>query len=157
MAVVLQDPAAVPGAFPRPARRDLPGDDRRPGSQEEVWDTLAGPLGLAGASIGERRSAGDGAPALAGVVERTGTGKHLHGVLLRLEKPAPGVAYVAAFTWGDKVSVMVSFYLYGEGAVDVAAREEVVWKEWVGERFPAPLRQPLPPADGTPPQCRDAS
>ena len=45
-----------------------------PGSQEEAWDALAGPLGLAGAATGERRSATDGAPALSGVVERIGKG-----------------------------------------------------------------------------------
>ena len=109
-----------------------------PGSQEEAWDALAGLLGLTGATTGERRSTGDGAPALAGVVERIGKAKDHHEALLRLEKPAPGAGYVAAFNWGGKVSVLVSFYLYGEGAEDVAAREEAAWQEWVGERFPAP-------------------
>jgi uncharacterized protein YndB with AHSA1/START domain len=109
-----------------------------PGSQEEAWAALEGPLGLAGATTGEHRSAGDGAPALSGVVERIGKAKDHHEALLRLDKPAPGAGYVAAFAWGGKVSVLVSFYLYGEGAADVAAREEAAWQGWVGERFPAP-------------------
>ena len=34
------------------------------------------------------------------------------------------------------MSALVSFYLYGEGVEDVAAREEIAWQWWVGERFP---------------------
>ncbi|HEX6901690.1 MAG TPA: SRPBCC domain-containing protein [Thermoanaerobaculia bacterium] len=112
-----------------------------PGTQEEAWDALAGGLGLAGATTGDHWSATAGAPALAGVVEQVGKVKDHHEAFLRLEKPAPGAAYVAAFTWGGKVQAMVSVYLYGEGVEDLAAREEPVWQEWWGERFPAPVEE----------------
>lgn len=113
-----------------------------PGSEEEAWAALTQELGLAGATQGERRSTSDGAPPLTGVVERIGRGKNLHEILLRLDQPAPGAAILAAFTWGGKVQVLVSLYLYGEGAEALAAREEEVWQGWMGERFPITAEAP---------------
>jgi hypothetical protein len=55
-----------------------------------------------------------------------------------MRSPPPEPAMSPPSPGGDKVSVLVSFYLYGEGAEDVAAREEPAWQEWMGERFPAP-------------------
>jgi uncharacterized protein YndB with AHSA1/START domain len=109
-------------------------------SEEEAWENLTGALGLAGATKGERRTASDGAPPLSGVVERAGRGKNLHEILLRLDEPAPGAAFVGAFTWGGKVQVMVSLLLYGQGVEAVAAREEPAWQRWLEERFPVAVK-----------------
>jgi hypothetical protein len=32
----------------------------------------------------------------------------------------------------------ISFYLYGEKAAEVAAREKPLWQAWVNELFPTP-------------------
>lgn len=106
------------------------------GSEEETWAALTGALGLTGAAKGERRTVSASAPPLSGVVERAGRGKNLHEMLLRLDEPAPGAAFLGAFTWGGKVQVMVSLLLYGPGVEAVAAREEPAWQRWLDERFP---------------------
>jgi len=110
-----------------------------PMSEEAAWEELAGALGLAGAAEGERRAAapGSGVPALAGVIERKGSGKHVHEVLLRLEEPAPGFSLLGAYTWGGKVHVAIMFYLFGERAAAAAARNEPLWQAWLNERFAA--------------------
>lgn len=105
-----------------------------PGPESETWDALTGPLGLAGAAPGERRSAPADAPPLSGTVEPAGEGRQL---LLRLDEPAPGIAHLAVFTMGGQVILMAYFYLYGEGAPAAAARDEPLWRAWVNERFPS--------------------
>ncbi|MCI0375985.1 MAG: hypothetical protein L0215_00105 [Gemmataceae bacterium] len=64
---------------------------------------------------------------LAGSIDPT-NGAHPHEVLLRLEKPASGLASLGAYTWSGKVLVSFSFYFYGVGAAAVVARDEPVWQ-----------------------------
>lgn len=105
-------------------------------SEEQAWEALTAALGLTGATQGERRSApASGGPALAGVVERTGEGKHIHEVLLRLDEPAPGVALLGAYPWSNQVHVAISFYLFGDRAPAAAAREEPRWQSWMQEQL----------------------
>ncbi len=108
------------------------------GSEFDSWAALAGPLGLAGAGRGDRRRSPAGAPALAGLIEAGGDGKLPHQLLLRLEEPAPGIASLGAYTWGDKVAVGVSLYLYGDAAPAAVAAAEPQWRAWMSERFPDP-------------------
>jgi uncharacterized protein YndB with AHSA1/START domain len=108
-----------------------------PGPESEAWDALTGSLGLAGATIGERRSTPPGAPPLAGTVELAGEGRQL---LLRLDEPAPGIAHLIAQNiggGGGQVMLAMNFYLYGDGAPAVAARVEPLWRAWMTERFPS--------------------
>jgi uncharacterized protein YndB with AHSA1/START domain len=105
-----------------------------PGPESEAWDALTGSLGLAGATIGERRSTPAGAPALAGTVEPGGEGRQL---LLRLDEPAPGIAHLIAHNMGGQVVLAINFYLFGDDAPAVAAREEPLWRAWMDERFPS--------------------
>jgi len=107
------------------------------GPHSQAWKALKGALGLEGAREGDRRSASSGAPQLAGMVESTNEAEHALGILLKLEKPAPGVVSLGAFPCGGPTMVSVSFYLYGEGAAAVAAREEPLWRAWMDEHFPA--------------------
>jgi len=37
----------------------------------------------------------------------------------------------------------VQLYLYGNGAQDVAAREEPVWQAWLDRLFPAPVKRDM--------------
>jgi hypothetical protein len=59
-------------------------------------------------------------------------------VLLRLDTPAPGSAYIGAFTCGGMVMVCMSVYLYGAKAKAAVERDEPIWQKWMGERFPMP-------------------
>jgi uncharacterized protein YndB with AHSA1/START domain len=109
-------------------------------TQDEAaaWDALVAALGLAGARPGERRSTpGHGTPDLAGVVERAGDRE----VLLRLDQPAPGVAYIGACTHGGQVLLSLGLMLYGEAGAPVAARETPRWQAWLAGLFPAPAPQ----------------
>ena len=107
------------------------------GSQSEAWEALTGPLGLTGATAGQRVKSAAGAPLLAGLVERVGPSEH-PDVLLRLEEPAPGLAQLFAMPMGGQVLVSVRLFLYGDQAASAVARVESVWQAWMNERFPMP-------------------
>ncbi len=109
------------------------------GSEAEAWDALTGALGLTGVAAGQRWRAPADAPALGGVVEHTG--QKPYGALVRLDQPGPGVATLGAFAFGGTAMVLVSFYLYGDQAAAVVAREQPAWQAWLGRHFP-------PPAEG---------
>jgi uncharacterized protein YndB with AHSA1/START domain len=107
------------------------------GPAAEAWETLAGALGLAGARVGERRSAPADAPPLGGVVEDVGLGKHPHAMVLRTDEPAPGIVSLGAHDMGGQTFLALGFHLYGDRAPAAAARDEGAWRAWLGERFPA--------------------
>ena len=110
-------------------------------SKEKAWAELTGPLGLTGAGAGQTvKSSGD-APRFAGIVEHVGT-KTYPDLTLRLEQPAPGIAYFFTMPMGPQMYVSITFYLYGAGGGAVAAREEPVWQAWLARLFPAPVGQP---------------
>ncbi|HYW46501.1 MAG TPA: SRPBCC domain-containing protein [Bryobacteraceae bacterium] len=101
-----------------------------------AWEKLAGALNLAGAAPGERRHAGGGAPPLSGIVESVNTAGNPH-TLLRVDLPAPGAVFATACPAGEKAFVTVSFYLYGDTAAAVVARDQSAWTAWMTNLFPA--------------------
>lgn len=106
--------------------------------EEEVWSTLTNALNLAGANVGERRSASAGSPPLAGVVEWVSEDTTHHVLLLRTDEPGPGAASLGAFSMGGQVCAMVNFYLYGEEAAAIVERDQPLWQAWLQEQLPAP-------------------
>lgn len=107
----------------------------------EAWRAVTRALGLDAPANGDRTGTGDGAPALSAVVESVGPQEQL---LLRLDRPAPGIAHLFAMPMGGQVLLFLRVYLYGERAGAAAAAEEPVWQAWIAERFPA-----APPAEGS--------
>jgi uncharacterized protein YndB with AHSA1/START domain len=109
-------------------------------STEKAWADVAGPLGLAGASVGQTVKSSAGAPGLSAVVEyvtqRTGP-----ELTVRLDQPAGGMAHFATMPMGGQTCVYLCLYLYGNGAAAVAAREEPLWQAWLSRLFPAPVEQ----------------
>jgi hypothetical protein len=74
-------------------------------------------------------------PALSGVVEYIT--ENPYDALLRLDKPAPGVAALGAVTYPSGPTVVaMNFYLYGDQAAGTVARETPLWQAWLQERFP---------------------
>ena len=106
------------------------------GTPADAWATLTAAVGFNGAGEGQGWAARSGAPALGGVIENVG--EEPPGVLLRLDRPAPGIA--ALFTMDLGVSVMAAFnlYVYGDQAAETVARERPVWQAWIEEQFPMP-------------------
>lgn len=103
-----------------------------------TWASLAGPLGVAGASAGERvEVAGSAAPPFAGIVEEVWESGHGRSTLVRLDEPAPGFAMLGVYNCGGPVQAMVTLYLYGDQAHAVVERDEPAWRALMAERFPA--------------------
>ena len=75
---------------------------------------------------------------LSGVVDSLGQGMHASTVLLGLDAPAPGTAYIGAFNCGGMVMVCLSVYLYGASAKAAVERDQPAWQSWMGRRFPMP-------------------
>lgn len=106
--------------------------------EPKAWEKAGGELGLLKIAEGQKWSAPDGLPRMSGAVDALGKGSHKHTVLLRLDAPAPGTAYVGAFSCGGMVMVCLSVYLYGDKARAAALRDEPAWQKWIAERFPMP-------------------
>jgi uncharacterized protein YndB with AHSA1/START domain len=106
-------------------------------TDEESWDALTAAFGLKEMSVGQRFSAPDGVPPLSGVVEYVT--KEPFDALLRIDRPAPGVAAlgIAGFPGGPSM-VAMNLYLYGDQAGERVARATPVWQAWFQERFPEP-------------------
>lgn len=107
-------------------------------SEAEAWQKTGGALGLLEVGEGRAWRAPAGLPAMAGVVEHRGRGSHKSTVLVRLEEPEPGAAYIGAFSCGGMVMVCVSVYLYGDGARAAVERDEPRWQRWMEEQYPPP-------------------
>ncbi len=106
------------------------------GSESQAWDTLTSAFELKGLNVGEHWTAPAGVPALNGVVEYVSQGPN--DLLVRLDKPGPGVAALGSYDMGGQVMVAVNFYRYGDQAAEAATRETPLWQAWLQERFPAP-------------------
>jgi uncharacterized protein YndB with AHSA1/START domain len=107
-------------------------------SETKAWEKAGGGMGLLRLAEGQKWTAPDGVPSMTGVVDSLGKGMHANTLLLRLDTPAPGSAYVGAFPCGGTVMVCMSVYLYGDHAKAVVARDEPIWQRWMSERFPMP-------------------
>lgn len=106
------------------------------GPMPEAWAGLVGALGLAGAAVGQRAEAeAAGMPALSGFVEGIHTNGHSRAIV-RLERPAPGIASIAAHPMGDQILLAIGFFLYGEGASATVAHDEPLWQAWMAEHYP---------------------
>ncbi len=106
------------------------------GTEAEAWDKLTAALGLKAVTAGQRWTAPAGVPSLGGVVEPAD--QYPHHVMLRLDKPGPGIADLGAANCSGTVMVTISFYLYGDQAAGVAAREKPLWQALVDKLFPMP-------------------
>jgi uncharacterized protein YndB with AHSA1/START domain len=102
-----------------------------PKGEKQAWSTMTGALNIAAADVGDRCETPDGTPRLAGRVERIHQDAVTREVMLRIDKPAQGIAVVGACTVGDEGRAMVSIYLYGPDAADVAASEQPKWTSWL--------------------------
>jgi uncharacterized protein YndB with AHSA1/START domain len=107
------------------------------GTVEEAWATMTAALGLNGVGVGQSWAVPTDVPALGGVVEHVNPSPSPPGVLLRLDKPGPGVAALFTMSWGESVMAAFSFYLYGDQAAATVAHVTPLWQAWIQEHFPA--------------------
>jgi uncharacterized protein YndB with AHSA1/START domain len=106
-------------------------------TEAEAWETLTAALGVKGVSVGQRWATPAGVSPLSGLLEDVT--ENPYDALLRLDKPAPGIAALGAVTYPSGQSVVaMNLYLYGDQAAATVARETPVWQAWLQERFPMP-------------------
>lgn len=105
------------------------------GTEAEAWDALTGALGLTGVGVGQRWTAPAGVPAFGGVAEHVN--EKPYDILLRVDKPGPGVAAVGVYNCGV-IMAAVNFYLYGDQAAGTVARESPLWDAWFRKHVPPP-------------------
>jgi len=88
-----------------------------PEPQDRAWAKFAGALGLGDPAEGERAAAtAPGVPALAGVTEWVGRGEPHHGLMLRVDDPAPGLALVFVYEYRGLINTSLHAYLFGDEA-----------------------------------------
>ena len=109
---------------------------RSEGANDEVWERLAGPLGLLDVEEGQRITSADDAPELEGVVHEAEYTPDGCSAIVRLEEPVLGLAHLIGFPMGGPIYLSVRFYLYGEEAASQAGPMESRWQAWLTERFP---------------------
>jgi uncharacterized protein YndB with AHSA1/START domain len=98
-----------------------------PGTPAEVWSRMVEQLGLRGRLW--RSEMGSG------MVEVRSLGGHHECAILRMESPAPGLLSMSAFSMDGKVCVLVSGYLYGDGAAEGRRTLEPLWQTWMKRKF----------------------
>jgi hypothetical protein len=104
------------------------------GSEAQAYAKMAKGLGMESAAPGKRiATSAPGAPAFAGVVESSGATK----LILRVDKPTPGLVVVAASECAGAVQCNLLAYLYGDHAAAVAEREKSKWNVWLQQCFSA--------------------
>jgi uncharacterized protein YndB with AHSA1/START domain len=97
-----------------------------------AWAALTAALGVASPHGGDRIAAsGDHVPPLGGTVEYLEDTE----LLMRLDEPAPGHAFVgaASLSVGDTEQTVIALrgYLFGSDRAAVAGRDEPVWRRWL--------------------------
>lgn len=109
-----------------------------PEPKEAAWETLAAPLGLQGATIGQEVNAPAGAPPFHGEVVWAGQPAWPEDSLLRLDLPAPGIAHFVPHPMEGQVFVTLRFYFYGDQAAQAVAQAEPAWTSWLHKMYPSP-------------------
>ncbi len=100
----------------------------------QLWEKLSTGLGFAGAEPGERFSAPGGGVRFAGEVC---TVPDETEIILHIDEPTSGAVHLFVWAVDEENLLSVRFYLYGEDAAEVVAREEPRWRSWMGEQFPS--------------------
>jgi uncharacterized protein YndB with AHSA1/START domain len=105
------------------------------GEDLAVWTRLTDALGLAGANVGEERTASAGPQKLSGAVERIHQDRKVRWIIMRLSAPAPGVAIIGTYGREGGVNASMSLFFYGDDAEQAAATSEPLWQDWLGKMF----------------------
>ena len=100
-------------------------------SEADVWQRFTQSLGFAGANVGDRLRAPEGAPPLGGVVERIHQDHRSRELHVRLDQPAPGVALLSTYSLAGQTHAVLGAYFYGDRAEEHARRHVETAKPWL--------------------------
>ena len=101
-----------------------------------AWARFSEALGFVDPVADEQREGADGAPPLRAWVERRGGVGHPEELLVRLDKPAPGLGHFFAMPMNEQTFVSVRIHFYGEQAQASSSENEPRWREWLEQLFP---------------------
>ena len=105
------------------------------GSAGAAWKALRAELGAGELEPGDAWSlSATGAARLRGELGES-AGLRQPYAAFRLREPAPGIAIASAYKVAPQATVTLEIYFYGEGAPEVVARHEAVWRAWFADRF----------------------
>lgn len=100
----------------------------------EIWRTVMTAIAIDGDA--RRAAATPGSPEISGSVESVGPDAYPE-LLIKLDRPAPGLAHMFILAGCGPTMVTIRFYLYGQkGAAAVAAAQRQ-WSGWLAARFPS--------------------
>jgi uncharacterized protein YndB with AHSA1/START domain len=99
------------------------------------WLTLGEALGLAGANVGERRSAPSGPERWSAKVEHVHQDATQRYLLLHVDGDSPGLVLLGTHDRAGVTTVSVCRYFYGESADARAAASEPLWRKWLDQTF----------------------
>src|SRR5262245_7449870 len=101
-------------------------------STPDAWQTIKSALAID--EKAQRVASTPGAPELSGaVVSQVEAHPEL---LLRLDRPAPGLAHMFVMSVCGPTMVCVRFYLYGDQGARAETKAQRQWSDWLAERFP---------------------
>lgn len=125
-------------------------------SGPETWSIIKRALTID--KKAQRVESAPGAPELSGVIESTeitdpellrirehsphiaaafeGMGDEEPELLMRLDRPAPGLAHLFIMPMDDQTMVSIRFFIYGDQGEAVAEDAQREWNNWLGEQFP---------------------
>lgn len=115
------------------------------GDKSAAWAALTKPLGLADVQIGQHVDSPTGVPPIGGVVEHANEPAFPESILIKTDKPGPGISNLFAMPMGGPIYLSIRFFFYGDQAAAIAATAEPVWQEW--------LRKTFPPGSPVNPEC----
>lgn len=106
-----------------------------PVTPDEGWEMLVGGLNIGEAPRpGDRLDvAADGTARIAGTVVDTGPRR----IVLLVDEPAPGTAFLTSEDGGGFTMVSVWLYLYGPDGEAAARRDDPLWRAWLDARAEA--------------------
>lgn len=96
-----------------------------------VWSRLTRALGVAGADVGEQRTATSGPEELSGTVERVHQERKQRYIMLRLDAPRPAILLAGIYAMGEQINASVSFFFYGDDADEATSASEPLWRDWL--------------------------
>ncbi len=102
------------------------------GPRDATWVAFTGALGIPSApAIGDHIEVkASDAPSLAGTVVDVAAWR----IVLVLDEPSPGTAFIASEGSGDRVEVSIWSYLYGADGAAAVERDTSLWRQWLTKR-----------------------
>lgn len=109
---------------------------------DPTWDKMSRALGAPAPKVGQAmRAEAPAGAVIAGTVQAVDHVPQGKGVMLVVDKPAPGVVLASAMDcMGMRMATLQAFY-YGPRAPAAAAQQEQ-WQQWLAGLFPPPVDAP---------------